>query len=58
MQVFCNDCMVHCCVQVTMIEVAILGFTVISALLSGTWLMHGVGTPTRFETSKEGQHGQ
>lgn len=48
----------HFCVQVTMIEVAILGFTVISALLSGTWLMHGVGTPTRFETSKEGQHGQ
>lgn len=51
----CDD---KCQVQVTMIEVAILGFTVISALLSGTWLMHGVGTPTRFETSKEGQHGQ
>ena len=45
-------------VQVTMVEVAILGFTVISALISGSWLMHGVGTPTRFETSKESQHSQ
>ena len=44
--------------QVTMIEAAILGFTVISALVSGTWLMHGVGTPTRFETNKESQHSQ
>ncbi|KAK9865850.1 hypothetical protein WJX84_010851 [Apatococcus fuscideae] len=50
----CDD---KCQVQVTMIEVAILGFTLISALVSGTWLMHGVGTPTRFEQSKEG-HGQ
>ncbi|KAK9817541.1 hypothetical protein WJX74_001981 [Apatococcus lobatus] len=51
----CDD---KCQVQVTMVEVAILGFTLISALISGTWLMHGVGTPTRFETSKESQHSQ
>ncbi len=42
------------CVQVKLIEGIILAINLIAAIWIGSWMMHGLGTPTRFETPKEG----
>lgn len=40
--------------QVKLIEGVILAINLIAAVWIGSWMMHGLGTPTRFETPKEG----
>ena len=40
--------------QVKLIEGVILAINLIAAIWIGSWMMHGLGTPTRFETPKEG----
>ena len=40
--------------QVKLIEGVILAINLIAAVWIGSWMMHNLGTPTRFETPKEG----
>jgi len=47
-----------CAAQVRLLEALILSVTLISALLSGTCMLHALCTPTRFEAPKgERAHG-
>ena len=47
-----------CAPQVRLLEALILSITLISALLSGTCMLHALCTPTRFEAPKgERAHG-
>jgi hypothetical protein len=39
--------------QVKLLEAVILAITLIIAVITGTCMMHGLGTPTRFETPKD-----
>ena len=40
--------------QVKLIEGVILAINLIAAIWIGSWMMNALGTPTRFETPKEG----
>lgn len=39
--------------QVKLLEAVILTITLISALMTGSWMLNNLGTPTRFETPKD-----
>lgn len=39
--------------QVKLLEAVILAITLITALMTGSWMLNNLGTPTRFETPKD-----
>ncbi|CAK0760825.1 hypothetical protein CVIRNUC_002803 [Coccomyxa viridis] len=47
-------CDAPCQAQVKLIEGVILAVNLIAAIWIGSWMMNALGTPTRFETPKEG----
>jgi len=49
-------CDAKCFTQVRVIEVFILFVTLLTALLSGICMMNVLGTPSKFETTKEARH--
>ncbi|CAL8467608.1 g7146 [Coccomyxa elongata] len=46
-------CDAKCETQVKLLEAVILAITLITALMTGSWMLNNLGTPTRFETPKD-----